>query len=736
MNEELSFWDGVEKINGKKLSAEERLQFCEDFSQMLRTSPELAKIFFNTQVYNEIVNDVTTRGAHSEGVAIVAENLASQKAKFDGKSEIDAKVSGLLAKTLGYMHDLGHTPFGHDGEGALGNEMERFEATQDYKTKRKVLFGEEYTRQAGDADVETMCYEHNETSAIIGSKLLEDFAQDNGYVLNEQAIQYIKTGILAHSTSRVGEEPKGVEQKAVRLADKIAYIPQDLLDLLKQSVISIDDLSPEEQGLLGLNEMQLTDREKEMYDGLSSEADKKQYLEQKAVRLADKIAYIPQDLLDLLKQSVISIDDLSPEEQGLLGLNEMQLTDREKEMYDGLSSEADKKQYLEQRAKSKQNLKEQLRNINSMPEKIKINLFKQLDVKVAEMQAEIARKCFVMNNGEMKLDGRKSVVDFFDKAVNKGEIPKNHEITPPEVEGISLFNKMRKAQKMPMTTPDRQTKVNETSKAYSQFLQESYGMDPMLATLWVTKAKYQDAFIKGELSRVSQDKEGNIQTETLSDINQKNDNGWKMKTTFQFFYSNIEQIPEEFRSKYQGNERDLYTNQQLVSAFIASFTNKGLNELYNGLIDRQLVISRDEAISQLQQKRPDLNIQSIVAEDKKWKNPQNPDEIHKVSANDVLEFLYEENVGNAIVSGKNQNPERNIPPIQHAIAVRDGVNATRNVEHQLNQGVELLSSAIDVSRTAVSSRDLQGMVKAVMDKQKTSEIQQHISEVKKTDEGR
>ena len=668
MNEELSFWDGVEKINGKKLSAEERLQFCEDFSQMLRTSPELAKIFFNTQVYNEIVNDVTTRGAHSEGVAIVAENLASQKAKFDGKSEIDAKVSGLLAKTLGYMHDLGHTPFGHDGEGALGNEMERFEATQDYKTKRKVLFGEEYTRQAGDADVETMCYEHNETSAIIGSKLLEDFTQDNGYVLNEQAIQYIKTGILAHSTSRVGEEPKGVEQKAVRLADKVAYIPQDLLDLLKQSVISIDDLSPEEQGLLGLNEMQLTDREKEMYDGLSSEADKKQY--------------------------------------------------------------------LEQRAKSKQNLKEQLRNINSMPEKIKINLFKQLDVKVAEMQAEIARKCFVMNNGEMKLDGRKSVVDFFDKAVNKGEIPKNHEITPPEVEGISLFNKMRKAQKMPMTTPDRQTKVNETSKAYSQFLQESYGMDPMLATLWVTKAKYQDAFIKGELSRVSQDKEGNIQTETLSDINQKNDNGWKMKTTFQFFYSNIEQIPEEFRSKYQGNERDLYTNQQLVSAFIASFTNKGLNELYNGLIDRQLVISRDEAISQLQQKRPDLNIQSIVAEDKKWKNPQNPDEIHKVSANDVLEFLYEENVGNAIVSGKNQNPERNIPPIQHAIAVRDGVNATRNVEHQLNQGVELLSSAIDVSRTAVSSRDLQGMVKAVMDKQKTSEIQQHISEVKKTDEGR
>lgn len=668
MNEEIQFWDGVETTDGKKLSPEERLQFCEDFSQMLRTSPELAKIFFNTQVYNEIVNDVTTRGGHSEGVAIVAENLASQKAKLDGKSEIDAKVSGLLARILGYMHDLGHTPFGHDGEGALGNEMERFEATPEYKANRKALFGEEYTKQAGDADVETMCYEHNETSAIIGSKLLENFEKDNGYMIQEQAIQYIKTGILAHSTSRVGEEPKGIEQKAVRLADKIAYIPQDLLDLLKQSVISIDDLSPEEQGLLGLNEMQLTDREKEMYDGLSSEEDKKQY--------------------------------------------------------------------LGQRAKNKQNLKDRLRSINNMPDRIKMNLFKQLDVKVAEMQAEIAKKCFVMDNGEIKLDGRKSVVDFFDKAVNKGIIPKNHEMTPQEVEGISLFNQMRKAQKLPMTTRDRQAQVNETSQAYSQFLQESYGMNPMIATLWVTKAKYQDAFIKGELSRISQDKEGNIQTETLSDINKKNDNSWKIKTAFQFFYSNIEQVPEEFRSKYQGEEKGGYTDQQLVSAFIASFTNKGLNELYNGLLERKLVISRDEAIAQLQQKRPDLNIQAIVSKDKEWKNPQNHDEVHKVSANDVLEFLYEENVGNTIVSGKNQNPERTIPMIQHAIAIRDSVNETSNDKYQLHPEAELLLSAIDVSRTEVNSRDLQCMVKAVMEKQKNSEIKQHISEVEKYDKGR
>ena len=35
-----------------------------------------------------------------------------------------------------------------------------------------------------------------------------------------------------------------------------------------------------------------------------------------------------------------------------------------------------------------------------------------------------------------QLDGQKSVVDFFDKAVNKGKIPKNHEITVEEMKGI------------------------------------------------------------------------------------------------------------------------------------------------------------------------------------------------------------------------------------------------------------------------------------------------------------
>lgn len=657
MSENISFWNGVTKSDGQSLSTEEQLRFCRDFIEMLRKSPELAKIFFNTQVYNEIVNDVTTRGAHSEGVAIVAENLARQKAILDGKSMEEAEVSALLAKALGYMHDLGHTPFGHDGEGALGSEMERFEATPEYKAKRELLYGKEYTKQAGDTEAEVMCYEHNETSSTIGSRMLIDFAKKNGYIVNEESLQYIKTGILAHSTSRVKQEPKGVEQKAVRLADKVAYIPQDLLDLLKQNVIRIDDLTIEEQGLLGLNENVLTQNEQNEYD-LKSDEEKFEFIEHK-------------------RQKVLA-------------------------------------------------WKDRLRHLDELPEIKKQVIFQELDSKVREMQAEIASKCFIEREGEHQLDGQKSVVDFFDKAVNKGKIPKNHEITVEEMKGISLFKKMRDAQKLSMDDPNRADLVETTSREYSQFLQSEYGMDPTMATLWVTKAKYQDAFIYGELARVSSEKEGAIQQETLADINKRNDNGWKMKSTFQYFYSNIDQIPEDFRQKYQGNGENLYTDQQLVSAFIASFTNNGLNDLYKGLVERKLVISREDAIARLQEARPDLDISAIVEVDKKWVDPQNSEAKYKVSANDVLEFLYEENVGDTIVSGKNQTPERTIPTIQHAIAVRDGVESLRD---KSVERPECLTSLIDISKSAVTRQDIQTMVQSVRDRQNTQEIQPHISEV-------
>lgn len=647
MSDNISFWSGVTKADGSFLTLKEQLMFCKDFNDMLVTSPELAKIFFNTQVYNEIVNDVTTRGEHSKGVAIVAERLASLKAKYDGKSDVEIEIAGALAMSLGYMHDLGHTPFGHDGEGALGTEMERFTATEDYKNKRKLLFGEKYTKDAKDEKAQTMCYEHNETSSIIGEALLRRFAERNGFQISDESMQYIKTGILAHSTSRVETEPDGLEQKSVRLSDKIAYIPQDLLDLLKQGVLHIDSLTEEEQGLIGLNEKMRPDEAEEILE-----------------------------------------------------------------------------------------LKRTLRELDKAPEEIKMNSFRQMDTLVGKMQGEIAAECFVERNGEKVLDGRKETIDRIAKAVNKGEVPMppNLPLSESEEKGVKLFRAMRYAQKGVIAGPDgkeipanmtpeeQREAIKATSEAYRTFLQNEFGMNEIIATLWVTKAKYQDSFIEGELKRENPDGT----KEKLSDINKRNDNSWKMKSTFQYFYCNPDLIPKDFREKYDGR----YTEQQIVSAFIASFTNKGLNELYGGLVERGLVISRDDAIKQLKEARPDLDVDAILAKDMKWKDPPDSKGVekkHKVVSNDVLEYLYEENVGRPIVAGKSIEPEtRKIPQISEEIAVRDTVEASRD---KSISRPECLASLLGVSKEEVNSQDIQRMVQTVRDRQNTQEIQKHISEV-------
>ena len=89
--EDVDFWNGV-TIGDRKLSEYSPEQARRIKAEMLNvlnarilTSDELAKIHFNSQVYNdiELPNGVktTTRGGHSEGVALVAKILAEELRK-------------------------------------------------------------------------------------------------------------------------------------------------------------------------------------------------------------------------------------------------------------------------------------------------------------------------------------------------------------------------------------------------------------------------------------------------------------------------------------------------------------------------------------------------------------------------------------------------------------------------------------------------------------------------------
>ena len=133
---------------------------------------------------------------------------------------------------LGLLHDLGHIPYGHAGESVADSMIGDYEFTPEEVENiikiRKLIFGEEYvnklnTPRKNSKYPKNICFEHNENSVLRYITLCKEY----GYEVDNDII----VGILAHSTSRYKTLPKGLDQQAVRLADKLAYINYDVSDL-------------------------------------------------------------------------------------------------------------------------------------------------------------------------------------------------------------------------------------------------------------------------------------------------------------------------------------------------------------------------------------------------------------------------------------------------------------------------------------------------------------------------
>lgn len=110
-----------------------------------------------------------------------------------------------LAEAVSLGHDLGHTPFGHVGEDALANAMEK-------TANRK--------------------FEHNRQSLRVVRHL-----ERNGKGLN--LCREVEDGILRHTGP---EQPSTLEGRIVRIADRVAYINHDIDDAIRAGIISHDDL--------------------------------------------------------------------------------------------------------------------------------------------------------------------------------------------------------------------------------------------------------------------------------------------------------------------------------------------------------------------------------------------------------------------------------------------------------------------------------------------------------------
>ncbi|MCL2108941.1 MAG: deoxyguanosinetriphosphate triphosphohydrolase [Oscillospiraceae bacterium] len=123
-----------------------------------------------------------------------------------------------LTEAIALGHDLGHSPFGHDGERALD----------------AVLLA---------AVPNSGGFKHNEQSLRV-----VDFIEKDGEGLNLTAA--VRDGILNHSSDGA---PATVEGQIVRLSDKIAYINHDIEDAIRAGLLRESDLPKFAVEILGDN---------------------------------------------------------------------------------------------------------------------------------------------------------------------------------------------------------------------------------------------------------------------------------------------------------------------------------------------------------------------------------------------------------------------------------------------------------------------------------------------------
>ena len=242
------------------ITAEEsslRPPFRRDFGRLIH-SPAFRRLQGKTQLFPGIESDFfRNRLSHSLEVAQIAKSIAIRINNSKIRSRAPGDLIDLdLVEFAGLAHDLGHPPFGHNGEDALDECMREYGGFEGNAQTLRILAKLE---KKGDkvepypaphkVDLRTgLNLTHRVLAAILKYDAsipissherpseFKDKAMKGYYKSEEKLVENIKCSVFG--ATKYNRKFKTIECQIMDLADDIAYSTYDLEDALKAGFVS------------------------------------------------------------------------------------------------------------------------------------------------------------------------------------------------------------------------------------------------------------------------------------------------------------------------------------------------------------------------------------------------------------------------------------------------------------------------------------------------------------------
>ncbi len=198
-----------------------------------------------TQVFsftNQFDEEMSNRNLHTTYVSQISRTIAKM-----------LELNQELTEAIALGHDLGHAPFGHDGEKALSKCSQEYGLGEFHHNIQSLRIVDKIAKKGQGLNLTFAVRDGivSHDGEVHSAKLFPNNEKNEADLQN-----YVEAKTFGQASETM---PATMEGCVVRIADTIAYIGQDVEDAIRYGLIKREDLPSEVVEHLGDNNSQIVD---------------------------------------------------------------------------------------------------------------------------------------------------------------------------------------------------------------------------------------------------------------------------------------------------------------------------------------------------------------------------------------------------------------------------------------------------------------------------------------------